>query len=141
MTTSSSDFSPASSLLSLQSSVITIPRSSEVKGSKCGRGRPCKGKTGVDYSDFPVNGSQEDHEKWFKAKVTERWHYGKLSGPEGEECREAERARSLDYYYNKHGGRTQTQMQSGNDTGLKGVQYLDEPDDRKSQSQAKSCQR
>ena len=57
----------------------------------------------VDYSDFPIHGSQEDHEKWFKAKVTERWHIAKLLGPEGEEYREAERARSLEYYYNKCG--------------------------------------
>ena len=98
-------------------------------------------KTEVDYSDFPVNGSQEEQERWFKAKVMERWHFAKLSGPEGEEYKEAERARSLDYYYSKHGGREQTQTQSGNDTGVKGVQYLDEPDDKKCQSQAKSQQR
>ena len=73
-----------------------------------------------------------------RAKVMKRWCFAKLSGPEGEEHREAERARSLDYYYSKHGGRDQTQSQSGNDTGVKGVQYLDEPDDKKCQSQAKS---
>ena len=110
-------------------------------GSKHGTGRPCKEKTGTDYSDFPVNGSKEDHERWFRAKVTERWHYAKLSWLEGEEYRESERARSLEYYYNKPGGRSQSQGQSGNDTGVKGVQYLHEPDDKKSQSQAKSCQR
>ena len=38
---------------------------------------------------------------WFKAKTTERWQYAKLSGPEGEEYRVAEKARSLEYYYNK----------------------------------------
>ena len=142
MTTSSSDFSPASSLLSLQSSAITTPRSSEVKGSKPGRGRPHKEKSGTDYSDFPINGSKEDHERWFRAKVTERWCYAKLSGAEGEEYRESERARNLEYYYNKCGGRSQSQGQSGRfDTGVEGVQYLDEPDDKKSQSQAKSHQR
>ena len=91
----------------------------------------------MDYSDFPVNGSQEEQERWFKAKVMERWHFAKLSGPEGEEYREAERARSLDYYYSKHGGREQTQTQSGNDTGVKGVQYFDEPDDKKAKAKLK----
>ena len=118
----------------MQSSVITSPQSSEVKESKHGRGRPRKEKTGVDYSDFPVNGSQEEQERWFKAKVMERWHFAKLSGPEGEEYRETE---SLDYYYSKHGGREQTQTQSGNDTGVKGVQYLDEPYDKKAKAKLK----
>ena len=67
-----------------------------------------------------VNGSQEEQERWFNPKVTERWHFAKLSGPGGEEYREAERARSLDYYYSKCGGRKKTQTQSGNDTEWKG---------------------
>ena len=94
LTTSSSDFSPASI-------VSSNPQSNNPKEQKRGRGRPCKECVGVTYSDFSVNGSVKEQECWFKAKTTERWQYAKLSGPEGEEYRVAEKARSLEYYYNK----------------------------------------
>ena len=48
-----------------------------------------------------LNGLVEEQEHWFKAKTTERWWYAKLSGPDGEEHKAAEKARSFEYYYNK----------------------------------------
>ena len=39
---------------------------------KC-RGRPRKIVTNLDYSDFPVGGTYEEKEHWFRAKHTQRW--------------------------------------------------------------------
>ena len=94
LTTSSNDFSPTSS-------VSSTLQSNDPKEHKRGRGQPRKECVGVTYSDFPVNGLVKEQEHWFKAKTTERWWYAKLSGPDGEEYRAAEKARSLEYYYNK----------------------------------------
>ena len=98
LTTSSSDFSPTGS-------VSSSPQSNDPKEQKRGRGHPHKECVGVTYSDFPVNRSVKEQEHWFKAKTTERWQYAKLSGTDGEEYRAAEKARSLEYYYNKGGGK------------------------------------
>ena len=129
--TTSSDFSPTSS-------VSSTPWSNDPKEQKRGRGWPHKECVGVTYSDFPVIGSVEEQEHWFKAKTTERWQYAKLSGPDGEEYRAAEMARSLEYY-NKRGGKAQSQ--SNTDTCLEGVTYFDEPVDRKKHAQEQSRQR
>ena len=57
-----SDTSPATSMISASSTATpSMPR---------GRGRPCKILTKPDFSDFPVGGSYEEQECWFKAKKT-----------------------------------------------------------------------
>ena len=126
-------------MISVPLVVSSTPQSNDPKEQKGGRVWPPKECVGVTYSDFPVNGSVKEQEHWFKAKTTERWQYAKLSGPEGEEYRTAEKTRSLEYYYNKRGGRVQTQ--SNTDTGLEGVTYFDEPVDRKKHAQEQSRQR
>ena len=41
--------------------------------------------------DFPVNGTDFEKERWFKAKKKSReWHFKKLSGPEAEAFRRSE---------------------------------------------------
>ena len=71
LTTSSSDFSPASS-------VSSTPQSNDAKEPKRGRGCPYKECGPVTYSDFPVNWYLNEQEHWFKAKTTERWQNAKL---------------------------------------------------------------
>ena len=64
------DSSPAMSTISAGSATPSLPR---------GRGRPHKLVTKPDFSDFPVDGSYEDQERWFKAKRTKIWCYNMLS--------------------------------------------------------------
>ena len=53
-----------------------------------GCGWPCKVHTKPIYSDFPVSTTQEDQERWFKMKTTQRWMFNKLTSDYVEEYRE-----------------------------------------------------
>ena len=42
-------------------------------------GHPRKPLERMDYSDFPINGTHEEQECWFKAKTTHNWRYNILN--------------------------------------------------------------
>ena len=73
----------------------------------CGRGRPHKELTFVDYSDFPSNALKKEQEKWQKRKNMEKWRYTKKVGPDSHDFRQAESKRSLEYYYKKKAKKAQ----------------------------------
>ena len=100
--TSSIECSP---LLSTSSSTLT-PNLDNMKLG-CGRGRPHKELTPVDYSDFPYNALKKEPEKWQKRKNMEKWRYAKKTGSDSHEFRQAESKRSLEYYYKKKGKKAQ----------------------------------
>ena len=90
-TPNSGSISPASS----HSSQITP------KGRGRGCGRPRKVAEPPTYEDFPVGASNEEIQKYLKAKKTQRWRYEKLSGPEASEHRQKENERVSQFYYKK----------------------------------------
>ena len=47
-----------------------------------GNGHQRKPLQKMDYSDFSVNGTAEEQEKWFKAKITRNWRCNKLTSSE-----------------------------------------------------------
>ena len=71
------DMSPgASSVSSVSGGANVTPVQSK------GHGHPRKPLQKLDYSDFPVNGTAEKQEKWFKTKTIRNWRYNMLTSPE-----------------------------------------------------------
>ena len=136
-----SDISPATSTLSASSATPTAPRP---------HGRPHKKLSKPDYSDFPVNGTPEEQEHWFKAKNTKTWRYNILTSENEAAYHERERECTSKYYYEKKIAQQENQTsgacnvtpsssQGSSEKGdLEGIAYLDvdEPDHTKAQEQS-----
>ena len=90
-----SDTSPTTSMISTSSTATpSMPR---------GRGRPRKILTKPDFSDFPVGGSYEEQECWFKAKKTNMWQYNILTSDQEAAYCANENQRTSKYYHDKRG--------------------------------------
>ena len=134
------DSSPATSTISAGSATPSLPR---------GRGRPRKLVTKPDFSDFPVDGSYEDQERWFKAKRTKIWRYNMLSSDQEAAYRAWENRRTSKHYHdNKTTGRPRTQRTTSTATSasadkdnLDGIELLDIVDTSRSTAQELSRQR
>ena len=111
------------------------------------RGRPCKIVTKPDYSDFPVGGTYEEQDHWFRAKHTQRWQYNILTSDQEAAFRARENEHMSNYYHNKKvttEGRPHSQRASANEStsgekdNLDGIDVLDVEDSSHSIAQEKS---
>ena len=129
---------PVSSQTAPATSEISPSTSSTCSSTPRGHGQPCKALTKPSYSDFPVDGSPEEQKHWFKSKVTQRWHYNKLSSEDEPKFKARENAHTKEYYHNR-------KKQLGKDCeggdSLDGIEYLDKDDSRKNIKQQQSCER
>ena len=123
---------PSSSIgcspLSTTSSSTLTPNLDSMKLG-CGRGRPHKEITPIDFSDFPHNASKKEQEKWAKRKNMERWRYAKKMGPKSHEYRQAESKHSLEYYYKKKEEKAQATQGSQGNASQEVVDIQDDIDD------------
>ena len=136
-----SDSSPATSTISAG---IVTP-----SNVKC-RGRPHKIVTKPDYSDFPVGGTYEEQDHWFRSKHTQRWRYNILTSDQEATYRARENEHMSNYYHNKKvttEGRPCSQRAAANEStsgekdNLDGIDVLDAEDSSHSIAQEKSQQR
>ena len=98
-----------------------------------GRGRPHKPITKLDYSDFPINGTPDEQERWFKVKQTRNWRYNVLTSPEESAYHAREREHTRNYYHVKKkedasaSADSQNSSQGSDDKdGLDGIEYIDD---------------
>ena len=96
------NISPATSTISAAS--VTTP-----SNVWC-RGRPHKIVSRPDYSDFPVGGTCEEQDQWFKAKHTNMWWYNILTSDQEAAYRAKENEWTTNYYHKK---RAEAQESSG----------------------------
>ena len=139
-----SDTSPATSTISASSTATpSMPR---------GRGRPRKILTKPDFSDFPVGGSYEEQERWFKAKKTNMWQYNILTSDQEAAYHARENQRTSKYYHDKRGagsdGRGHAQRATSTvsrpnleNDNLDGIELLDVDNTNRTQAQELSRQR
>ena len=139
-----SDTSPATSMISASSTATpSMPR---------GRGRPRKILTKPDFSDFPVGGSYEEQECWFKAKKTNMWWYNILTSDQEAAYHARENQRTSKYYHDKRGvgsdGRGRAQRATSTvsrpnleNDNLDGIELLDVDNTNCTQAQELSRQR
>ena len=111
---------------------------------KC-RGRPHKIVTKLDYSDFPVAGTFEEQDHWFRAKQTQNWQYNILTSDQEAAYRARENECMSNYYHNKKIAtqeRTCSQRAAANAStsadNLDGIDVLDVEDSSHSIAQEKS---
>ena len=139
-----SDTSPATSTISTSSTATpSMPR---------GRGRPHKILTKPDFSDFPVGGSYDEQECWFKAKKTNMWRYNILTSYQEAAYHAHENQHTSKYYHNKRGagsdGQGCTQRATSTvsrpnleNDNLDGIELLDVDNTNHTQAQELSRQR
>ena len=113
---------------------------------KC-RGRPHKIVTKPDYSDFPVGGTYEEQDHWFRAKCTQMWQYNILTSDQEAAYRARENKCMSNYYHSKKvtaEGRPSSQRAAANEStssekdNLDGIDVLDAEDSSHSIAQEKS---
>ena len=88
------DFNPSPT--SLQSSLTPSVQSLSLGR---GRGRPRKQLTEPTLEGFPINGTEDDKQRWFHQKCSEQWRYNILVSDKAAEYRAKENARCKAAYY------------------------------------------
>ena len=136
-----SDVSPATSSVSGASATPSVTRH---------HGRPHKALSRTDYLDFPINGTPEKQEHWFKVKNTRNWRYNVLTSENESAYCERERERTSKYYYDKkalqgssrcssRSNITPTNSQGSSEKDdLDGIEYLDVDDSGQTKAQEQS---
>ena len=138
-TDNASDSSPATSTISAAS--VTTP-----SNVQC-RGRPHKIVSRPDYSDFPVGGTYEEQDRWFKAKRTNMWWYNILMSDQDAAYRARENEQTTNYYHKKRAkaeesscsqGAGATASKSGENDNLDGIDVLEVDDSSHTTAQEKA---
>ena len=90
-----------------------------------GRGRPRKNLMVPTTDDFPYDGTQEERDKYLKKKMTEMWHFKKLTSTGSAKYRASENARVKEYQRKKKLEKESSGSKSDRKKKLSRERYID----------------
>ena len=106
------------------SSTDTTPEFSKMSLGR-GRGRPRKNLVVPTTDDFRYDGTQEERDKYLKKKMTEMWHFKKLTSTASAEYRASENARVKEYQRKKKLEKESRGSESDRKKKLSRERYID----------------
>ena len=106
------------------SSTGTTPEFSKMSLGR-GRGRLRKNLVMPTTDDFPYDGSQKERDRYLKKKMTELWHFKKLTSTSSAEYRASENARVKEYQKKKKLAKESSGSESNRKKKLSRERYID----------------